>query len=80
MYTDVVTCLALDRCGRHFITGSRDTTCMVWEIVQQVVFLLEHYAFQNMSVFCGVFLWCVYYSVVMLSFSVSVYISCKCSM
>ncbi|GFO07271.1 neurobeachin-like protein 1, partial [Plakobranchus ocellatus] len=34
-HIDVVTCLALDSCGRHLVTGSRDTTCMVWEIVQQ---------------------------------------------
>ncbi|XP_076450797.1 neurobeachin-like protein 1 [Babylonia areolata] len=34
-HIDVITCLSLDHCGRHLITGSRDTTCMVWEIVQQ---------------------------------------------
>ncbi|KAK3721190.1 hypothetical protein RRG08_044202 [Elysia crispata] len=34
-HIDVVTCLALDSCGRHLVTGSRDTTCMVWEIIQQ---------------------------------------------
>ncbi|XP_012936084.1 neurobeachin-like protein 1 [Aplysia californica] len=34
-HIDIVTCLALDNCGRHLVTGSRDTTCMVWEIVQQ---------------------------------------------
>ena len=33
---DIITCLSLDHCGRHLITGSRDTTCMVWEIQQQV--------------------------------------------
>ncbi|XP_025103761.1 neurobeachin-like protein 1 isoform X2 [Pomacea canaliculata] len=34
-HIDIVTCLALDHCGRHLITGSRDTTCMVWEIQHQ---------------------------------------------
>lgn len=35
-YADVVTCLALDTCGIYLISGSRDTTCMVWRILQQV--------------------------------------------
>ena len=34
--TDVVTCLALDLCGIYLISGSRDTTCMVWQVLQQV--------------------------------------------
>ncbi|XP_059178496.1 neurobeachin-like protein 1 [Physella acuta] len=34
-HIDIITCLALDNCGRHLVTGSRDTTCMVWEIIQQ---------------------------------------------
>ncbi|XP_067686159.1 neurobeachin-like protein 1 [Haliotis asinina] len=34
-HIDIVTCLALDYCGNHLITGSRDTTCMIWEILQQ---------------------------------------------
>ncbi|XP_055065658.2 neurobeachin-like protein 2 isoform X2 [Misgurnus anguillicaudatus] len=34
-HTDVVTCLALDLCGIHLISGSRDTTCMVWQVLQQ---------------------------------------------
>ncbi|KAK7507554.1 hypothetical protein BaRGS_00001489, partial [Batillaria attramentaria] len=34
-HIDIITCMALDHCGRHLITGSRDTTCMVWEITQQ---------------------------------------------
>lgn len=33
---DVVTCLALDTCGIYLISGSRDTTCMVWRLLQQV--------------------------------------------
>ena len=28
---DVVTCVALDRQGLHLVTGSRDSTCVVWE-------------------------------------------------
>ncbi|XP_029820534.1 neurobeachin-like protein 2 [Manacus vitellinus] len=32
---DVVTCLALDLCGIYLISGSRDTTCMVWQVLQQ---------------------------------------------
>lgn len=35
--TDIVTCLATDYCGIHLISGSRDTTCMIWQITQQVV-------------------------------------------
>ncbi|KAH9489603.1 Neurobeachin-like protein 1 [Bulinus truncatus] len=34
-HIDIITCLALDNCGRHLVTGSKDTTCMVWEIIQQ---------------------------------------------
>ncbi|XP_052234485.1 neurobeachin-like protein 1 isoform X6 [Dreissena polymorpha] len=32
---DIVTCLALDYCGSHLISGSRDTTCIIWHIEQQ---------------------------------------------
>lgn len=30
---DIVTCMALDKAGagEHFITGSRDTTCVIWK-------------------------------------------------
>ncbi|XP_074857149.1 neurobeachin-like protein 1 isoform X3 [Carettochelys insculpta] len=34
-HMDVVTCLAIDFCGIHLISGSRDATCMIWQIVQQ---------------------------------------------
>ncbi|XP_066543971.1 neurobeachin-like protein 1 isoform X1 [Amia ocellicauda] len=34
-HMDIVTCLATDYCGIHLISGSRDTTCMVWQILQQ---------------------------------------------
>ncbi|XP_053386541.1 neurobeachin-like protein 1 [Mercenaria mercenaria] len=34
-HIDIVTCLALDYCGSHLITGSRDTTCMIWQVQQQ---------------------------------------------
>uniref|UniRef100_H3B2H2 Neurobeachin-like protein 2 n=1 Tax=Latimeria chalumnae TaxID=7897 RepID=H3B2H2_LATCH len=34
-HMDIVTCLATDYCGIHLITGSRDTTCMVWQILHQ---------------------------------------------
>ncbi|XP_069568849.1 neurobeachin-like protein 1 isoform X2 [Brachyistius frenatus] len=34
-HTDVVTCLSTDHCGIHLISGSRDTTCMVWRVLQQ---------------------------------------------
>lgn len=40
-HMDVVTCIALDGCGMQLITGSRDTTCMVWEITYQVRWLSE---------------------------------------
>uniref|UniRef100_W5LAM4 Neurobeachin like 2 n=1 Tax=Astyanax mexicanus TaxID=7994 RepID=W5LAM4_ASTMX len=35
-HIDVVTCLSLDLCGIYLISGSRDTTCMVWQVLQQV--------------------------------------------
>ncbi|XP_069696255.1 neurobeachin-like protein 1 isoform X1 [Periplaneta americana] len=31
---DLVTCVALDQCGSYLITGSRDTTCIVWDVSQ----------------------------------------------
>ena len=31
-HIDIVTCLALDEGGSQLITGSRDTTCIVWDI------------------------------------------------
>ncbi|KAK2190684.1 hypothetical protein NP493_70g05046 [Ridgeia piscesae] len=34
-HTDIVTCLALDNYGQHIITGSRDTTCMIWQVIYQ---------------------------------------------
>uniref|UniRef100_A0A670IP21 Neurobeachin-like protein 2 n=1 Tax=Podarcis muralis TaxID=64176 RepID=A0A670IP21_PODMU len=34
-HMDIVTCLAMDFCGIHLISGSRDTTCMIWQVVQQ---------------------------------------------
>ncbi|XP_007949943.1 neurobeachin-like protein 2 [Orycteropus afer afer] len=34
-HLDVVTCLALDTCGIYLISGSRDATCMVWQLLQQ---------------------------------------------
>ncbi|TNN27289.1 Neurobeachin-like protein 1 [Liparis tanakae] len=35
-HMDIVTCLSTDHCGIHLISGSRDTTCMVWQVLQQV--------------------------------------------
>jgi len=34
-HTDVITCVSLDDDGHHLITGSRDTTCRLWEITHQ---------------------------------------------
>uniref|UniRef100_A0A8C2U2G2 Neurobeachin like 1 n=1 Tax=Coturnix japonica TaxID=93934 RepID=A0A8C2U2G2_COTJA len=34
-HMDIVTCLAIDYCGIHLMSGSRDTTCMIWQIAQQ---------------------------------------------
>nr|XP_020040134.1 neurobeachin-like protein 1 [Castor canadensis] len=34
-HMDIVTCLATDYCGIHLISGSRDTTCMIWQIINQ---------------------------------------------
>jgi len=40
---DIITCLATDHFGIHLISGSRDTTCMVWQVLQQVwsIFVLS---------------------------------------
>ena len=32
---DIVTCLAIDYTGRLLVSGSMDTTCMVWQIIQE---------------------------------------------
>ncbi|XP_058454329.1 neurobeachin-like protein 1 isoform X1 [Malaya genurostris] len=29
---DVVTCVALDSCGSYLVTGSKDSTCVIWSI------------------------------------------------
>ncbi|XP_029425827.1 neurobeachin-like protein 1 isoform X3 [Nannospalax galili] len=34
-HMDIVTCLATDYCGIHLISGSKDTTCMIWQIAHQ---------------------------------------------
>ena len=36
--SDIVTCMALDKAGtgEHLVTGSRDTTCVVWKFKQDV--------------------------------------------
>ncbi|XP_013384976.1 neurobeachin-like protein 1 [Lingula anatina] len=34
-HEDVITCVALDYCGTHLMTGSRDTTCMIWQVAFQ---------------------------------------------
>lgn len=31
----MITCVSLDDDGHHLITGSRDTTCRLWEITHQ---------------------------------------------
>ncbi|KAM8934102.1 neurobeachin-like protein 1 [Pelodytes ibericus] len=34
-HMDIVTCLSTDYYGIHLISGSRDATCMIWQIAQQ---------------------------------------------
>ena len=36
--SDIVTCMALDKVGTgdHLITGSRDTTCVIWKFSSSV--------------------------------------------
>uniref|UniRef100_A0A673IL07 Neurobeachin-like 1 n=1 Tax=Sinocyclocheilus rhinocerous TaxID=307959 RepID=A0A673IL07_9TELE len=49
-HMDIVTCLATDHFGIHLISGSRDTTCMVWQVLQQVCSVLlekPHDQYQN---------------------------------
>lgn len=35
MHLDIVTCVAIDFCGTYAVTGSNDTTCIIWQIVQE---------------------------------------------
>jgi WD40 repeat protein len=32
---DLVTCVAIDYTGSLIVTGSMDTTCMIWQVVQE---------------------------------------------
>lgn len=34
-HTDIVSCLTIDHGGGHLMTGSRDTTCMIWSVQVQ---------------------------------------------
>ncbi|XP_046650912.1 neurobeachin-like protein 1 isoform X2 [Daphnia pulicaria] len=36
-HIDIVTCLALDESGSQLMTGSRDTTCIVWDLSSTVL-------------------------------------------
>ncbi|XP_036393977.1 neurobeachin-like protein 2 isoform X2 [Megalops cyprinoides] len=51
-HIDVVTCLALDLCGIYLISGSRDTTCIVWQVLQQGGFC-SGLSPQPVQVLCG---------------------------
>lgn len=53
---DIVTCLAIDYCGIHLISGSRDTTCIIWQIVQQVCCLGVHWEAVSACFFCFIVL------------------------
>lgn len=32
VFSDLVMCVALDACGYHLVTGSKDTTCVLWDV------------------------------------------------
>lgn len=49
LHKDVVTCLAFDTCGVFLMTGSKDTTCIIWEINQQGNFLPD----KPFQILCG---------------------------
>ena len=36
-HNDVITCLAIDKDGVHVVTGSKDTTAIVWNITGRKV-------------------------------------------
>ena len=36
-HNDVITCLAMDKDGVHVVTGSKDTTAIVWNITGRKV-------------------------------------------
>uniref|UniRef100_A0A8C5N2A9 Neurobeachin like 1 n=1 Tax=Leptobrachium leishanense TaxID=445787 RepID=A0A8C5N2A9_9ANUR len=40
-HMDIVTCLSTDYCGIHLISGSRDATCMIWQIGQPGVIIAK---------------------------------------
>lgn len=35
-HLDIITCIALDNCGSYLVTGSRDCTCIVWSLSNDV--------------------------------------------
>lgn len=41
--SDIVTCMTLDKSGtgEHLVTGSRDTTCVVWKFKNDVIRLMS---------------------------------------
>eukprot|EP01052_Picozoa_sp_SAG31_P000718 SAG31_NODE_21_length_34109_cov_60.598824_2_plen_731_part_00 len=49
-HKDIVTCLTLGQDGRTVVTGSRDATCMVWELD---IIAIEKQASQSGSLFSG---------------------------
>ncbi|KAF7227711.1 neurobeachin-like protein 2 [Nothobranchius furzeri] len=51
-HIDIVTCLALDLCGIYLISGSRDTSCIVWQVLQQEGFSCG-LSPRPMQVLCG---------------------------
>lgn len=52
-HKDVVTCLALDRLGRHLISGSRDLTCILWDVSRIMISPTKVTQAKLLHVLCG---------------------------
>ncbi|ELT90958.1 hypothetical protein CAPTEDRAFT_18825 [Capitella teleta] len=52
-HNNIITCLALDNCGKHLITGSRDATCIIWDVMQDKYGISTGISTQPLQVLCG---------------------------
>jgi WD40 repeat protein len=48
-HKDIVTCVAISEVGDFIVTGSKDTTTIVWQVAEYVIDLLSHPSFTAMG-------------------------------
>ena len=48
-HKDIVTCVAISEVGDYIVTGSRDTTTIVWQVAEYVIDLVSHPMFTAMG-------------------------------